>query len=698
MPHTPNPTPIPWRIGADTGGTFTDLVLVDGLGVVRATHKRLSTPVDPGRAVLEGVAHLLDQHGLALGDGPALGDSPAARPDVVHGSTVATNALLEGKGASAALITTAGFEDVLAIARQNRPELYARVPVRPPPPIPRAMTLGAQERVACDGAVVWPLRADALAALAQRLAGLAPEAVAICLLHSYANPDHEQRLAAAVRAALPGVHLTVSHELLPELREYERTATCAANAVVGPAMSTYLSRLDDALGHNRLRIMGSGGGTLPVRAVCERPIETVTSGPAGGAIGAWAMAQSADISRAIGFDMGGTSTDVTLIDGGPTHTTHTHIAGLPIRLPMIDIHTVGAGGGSIAKLDLGGALRVGPQSAGADPGPACYGRQDPRAPTPTVTDAHAVLGHLTEGRRLGDALTVNRDAARQAVAHLARQMSMTPEQAAHGILRIADAAMARAVQKISVQRGHDLRTFTLLAFGGAGGLHACRLAHALGMSRVFIPTHGGLLSALGMLAAPPRYHFSQTAIATLAPDDAGRYPDPLGLGPVRLAVQDLRDKAHAALDADHVPRPQQHIAVKLDLRYAGQSHELPTPCDEDDADTAECFRAEHERLYGYAPAGRAIEVVTARVEAAGPAPHVLPAPPASKPHPTPTDRRVPVADARGVSDWACHERDALSPKQRIPGPMIVEEYASTTVVPAGWDMEVLPDGQLSITR
>lgn len=692
MPH--NPTD--WRIGVDTGGTFTDVVLVDPAGTIHATHKLLSTPDDPGRAVLDGIAHLLSR--LTDKDNDNEPASQANAPRVVHGSTVATNALLEGKGASAVLVTTAGFEDVLAIARQNRPELYAAVAHRHAPPIPRALTVGLDERVAFDGSVLTPLQDAEIARVTTRVRELAPSAVAVCLLHSYTNPDHERRLAAAVRATLPGVHLTVSHELLPELREYERAATCAANAVVGPTMSSYLSRLDDALGDNRLRIMGSGGGTLPVRAVCGRPIETVTSGPAGGAIGAWAMARSAGISRAIGFDMGGTSTDVTLIDGGPTHTTHTHIAGLPIRLPMIDIHTVGAGGGSIAKLDLGGALRVGPQSAGADPGPACYGRQDPHTPTPTVTDAHAVLGHLTDGRRLGDALTVNRAAAENAVAHLARQMSMTPEQAALGILRIADAAMARAVQKISVQRGHDLRSFTLLAFGGAGGLHACRLAHALGMTRVLIPTHGGLLSALGMLAAPPRYHFSQTAIATLTPDHGGRYPDPLGVEPVRLAVQDLRDKAHASLDADHVPRPQRHIAIKLDLRYAGQSHELPTPCDEGDTDTAERFRAEHQRLYGYAPAGRAIEVVTARVEASGPAPRVRPAPTASEPSPQTPARRVPVVDARGVSDWACLERDTLRPKQRIPGPLIVEEYASTTVVPAGWGMEVLPDGQLSITR
>ena len=680
----------PWRIGVDTGGTFTDLILVDGAGEIRGTHKRLSTPDDPGRAVLEGIHQLLE-------DAEVFAAVPDTPPPVVHGSTVATNALLEGKGADAALIATAGFEDVLAIARQNRPELYATVPRRPAPPIRRAMTLGADERIAYDGSVLEPLEDQTLETLMDRLAQLAPESVAVCLLHSYANPEHEQRIARAVRDKLPGVHLTLSHELLPELREYERTATCAANAVVGPTMSRYLTRLDAALGGNRLRIMGSGGGTLPVRFVCDRPIETVTSGPAGGAIGAWSMARSAGINRAIGFDMGGTSTDVTLIDGGPTRTTHTSIAGLPIRLPMIDIHTVGAGGGSIAQIDLGGAMRVGPESAGAVPGPACYGQQHPDQTLATVTDAHAVLGHLTDGRQLGDSLRIHRSEALRAVRQLAQLASLSIEDTALGILRIADAAMARAVQAISVQRGYDLRDFTLLAFGGAGGLHACRLAEVLGMARVLIPQHGGLLSAVGMLAAPPRYNFSHAAIATLVPDESRRYPDPLATPPVRRATEALLRLGREALDRDDVPQPDQRLQLLLDMRFAGQSHELCIPLDH--GDPTERFRQEHERLYGYAPAGRDIEIVTARIEATGPAPAVRPGPVGNAPNtPAAETRVVPVTDRHGVTDWPCYPRNALAPGQRVPGPLLIEEYAATTVVPGGWNLEVLADGQLSLTR
>jgi N-methylhydantoinase A len=685
----PNASP-PWRVGVDTGGTFTDLVLVDGDGVIRATHKRLSTPDDPGRAVLEGIAKLLDA-------GSTANTTPDTPPAVVHGSTVATNALLEGKGADAALVTTAGFEDVLTIARQNRPDLYATVPRRPPPPIRRAMTLGADERTAFDGSVITPLDPHTLDALTQQLARLNPESVAVCLLHSYANPEHEQQIAQAIRDKLPGVHLTLSHELLPELREYERAATCAANAVVGPAMSRYLTRLDRELGGHRLRIMGSGGGTLPVGFVCDRPIETVTSGPAGGAIGAWAMARAVGIDRVIGFDMGGTSTDVTLIDGGPTRTTHTTIAGLPIRLPMIDIHTVGAGGGSIAHIDLGGAMRVGPESAGAVPGPACYGRQRPDRPLATVTDAHAVLGHLTDGRQLGDSLAINRDAAVHAVRDLAQHTSLSVEETALGVLRIADAAMARAVQQISVQRGYDLRRFTLLAFGGAGGLHACRLAEVLGMTRVLIPRHGGLLSAVGMLATPPRYSFSHAAIATLTADASGRYPDPLGLPAVQHAAATLRRLGRDALERDGVHDTEQHLGLFLDMRYSGQSHELSIPLGT--GDTAEHFQKEHERLYGYAPVGRDIETVTARIEATGPAPEVRAAA-AGQPDKAPRfdQHDVPVTDRDGVANWPCVQREALVPGQRHTGPMLIEEYAATTVIPRGWNLEVLADGQLSVTR
>lgn len=712
---TPSHPESGYRVGVDTGGTFTDLILLDGQGAVVATHKRLSTPDDPGRAVLEGIAALLKAV-------PSSCQLPGVPGVVVHGSTVATNAVLEGKGDRAALVTTAGFEDVLYLARQDRPVLYDLVPYKDPPPIPRERTVGVAERVDYAGRVLEPLTEEEIGRVVEHLASLEVAAVAICLLHSYANPSHERALANAIRQQLAGVHLTVSSELLPEMREYERSATCTVNAVVGPTMSRYVGKLDAALGVGRLRIMGTGGGTLPPTAVASRPVETIMSGPAGGVMGAWAMARSAGMQRkeatkqgtpplpgallgplpgagvgAIGFDMGGTSTDVSLIDGAPRRTTESTIAGLPIKLAMIDIHTVGAGGGSVAWIDGGGALRVGPRSAGADPGPACYGKQTGE-PIATVTDAHAVLGHIRDGRRLGDSLSVKRDAAAAAVGVIADRLGLSVDDAAEGILRVADVAMARAVQRVSVQRGYDARRFALLAFGGAGGLHACRLAEVLGMSRVLIPVHGGLLSALGMLSAPPRFAFSQALPATLACTN-NAYDEPRNLDTVARVVDELVARGRSALDDDGVALADQHIAVMFDLRFAGQSYEITVPAPAEGGSgggAVDGFLAEHRRLYGYAPVGKPIELVTVRVEATGPTPALSLA--ASVPRDSDAANATETDQPQDASSWAFVQRAALGSGDKRPGPMVIEEYAATTVVPRGWDMEVLGDGQLILTR
>jgi N-methylhydantoinase A len=693
-----------WRVGVDTGGTFTDLLLADPTGVVRATCKVLSTPDDPGRAVIDGIERLLD----AAAESGDIPDSARAdfrgRGLVVHGSTVATNALLEAKGAPAALVTTAGFEDLLVLARQDRPELYALSPRRPAPPIPRHRVVGAQERLAYNGQVLTTLTRHEVDRVVEALVALDVQSVAVCLLHSYANDAHEAMLAEAIRSRLPSVHLTVSSELLPELREYERASTCAVNAVVGPTMARYIGRLDEALGEGRLRIMASGGGTLPPGAVIQRPVETVMSGPAGGVIGAWAMARAAGEQRIIGFDMGGTSTDVALCDRGPTRTTETTINTLPIRLPVIDIHTVGAGGGSIAWIDDGGALRVGPKSAGADPGPACYGRQSASPSRATVTDAHAVLGHLRDGRRLGDALSVDRDAAVGAVGEIAKRLDLSVENAAEGILRVADAAMARAIQRVSVQRGHDARGCTLVAFGGAGGLHACRLAKALGMTRVLVPVHGGLLSAYGMLAAPPRYAFSQAVLQTLE-HEGERYANPLEKPAVQHALNQLNERAEQALQDDGVVASARTLNAALDLRFAGQSYEITVPVDHQRT-PIDRFLDEHRRLYGDAPTGKPIELVAARIEALGPAPTIqstTPNKPAgSRQRPRGIDppmssnkaNTIQVIEHEQAEDWPCLDRGALRPGEAPPGPAIIEEYAATTVVPRRWSVAVLGDGQI----
>jgi N-methylhydantoinase A len=702
-----------WRVGVDTGGTFTDVVLADARGRVVASCKVLSTPNDPGQAVLTGIDRLLEQFnrtaasvsesesGLDVVSQSASAAAGRARRltrddlfEVVHGSTVATNALLERKTDAAALVTTAGFEDLLLLARQNRPQLYALAPHRPAPPIPRDRTLGVAERLACDGSVLHPLTQAEVDRIVAALVELRVASVAICLLHSYANATHERRLAEAIRASMPGVHLTVSSELLPEMREYERAATCSANAVVGPTMARYIARLDEAIGGNKLRIMASGGGTLPPKAVIDRPVETVMSGPAGGVIGAWAMARAADEPRVIGFDMGGTSTDVALCDGGPTRSTETTINDLPIRLPLIDIHTVGAGGGSIAWIDQGGALRVGPQSAGADPGPACYGKQGETPTIATVTDAHAVLGHLRDQRQLGDALRVDANAAKAAVSTIAEQLSRSLEETAEGILRVADAAMARAIQRVSVQRGRDARAYTLVAFGGAGGLHACRLAEALGMSRVLVPVHGGLLSAFGMLAAPPRYAFSQAVLATFECDQQ-HYPDPMQHDAVQAALKTLRQRGERALRDDGVAEQDHTLNAALDLRFAGQSYEITVPCG-DAIGVIERFLAEHHQRYGYAPKGKPIELITARLQALGPTQTVSPRPP--QPRRNESVNASVQASETDSADPAYLRRDQLALGTVTLGPAIVEEYAATTVVLPNWSMYALADGQLLLQK
>lgn len=674
------------RIGADTGGTFTDLTLDPGGGKPLITYKLLSTPDDPARAVLQGLNAILQKLGEADGDDFT----------VVHGSTVATNALLESKGAKAAFITTKGFEDTLWIGRQNRPQLYALEPVKPEPPITREAALGVDERVLYDGSVLKPLQRNEIERIVARVRELDVESVAISFLHSYATGDHERMLAQALKDALPEVHLTVSHELMPEFREYERAATCVVNAVVAPPMVGYLKRLDSGIGSGRLRIMASAGGSLPPDVVNRAPVSTILSGPAGGVVGALAVSQAAGADSIITFDMGGTSTDVSLCDGGISRTTESEIGGLPLRLPMIDIHTVGAGGGSVAWLDEGGALRVGPQSMSAAPGPACYGRQTEPF-TATVTDAHLVLGHLSAKRALGDNLTLDADAARSAVQDIADAAGLGIEETALGILRVAEATMARAIQRISVERGYDPRDFTLVSFGGAGGLHAARLAEYLGIATVLIPREPGLLSAVGMLRAAPLHTFSQGVMLRVPPEEAGKGAL-LRHYAIRRTLDKLQAKADEALRSEGIPEDERVYSRSLDVRYAGQSYELTIPLDV--GDPAEAFVMRHQRLYGYTAPEKPLEVVTVRLQAGGTEqPLSLPRLP---------ERRgpIPVALVETASIWADGQetmcarlhRDDLMFGDRLDGPAIIDEYSATTLIPSGWLFEVNALGQLLLSK
>jgi len=462
------------RIGVDTGGTFTDFVFSDGERV--STAKVRSTPDDPSRAVLEGL------------DGAA--------GEIVHGSTVATNALLEGRGARLAFVATEGFEDLLELGRQNRRSLYDWNDAGWPDLVPRELRFGVRERTLADGSVKTPLDEGRLEGLIAALRDAQVESVAVCLLHSYARPDHERRIGEALREA--GFFVSLSHEVLPEYREYERAATTAVNAAVSPVMGRYLSRVEEALPEpSRLRVFQSTGASMSASAAGRLAVQTVLSGPAGGVLGAALTARAAGFERFISFDMGGTSTDVSLYDAKPGFTNESELGGFPIRVATLDIHSVGAGGGSIAWFDAGGALRVGPRSAGAEPGPVCYGSGDEI----TVTDANVLLGRIDPAKFLSGRMALDVDRAARAMEAFARKAGVAPDEAARAIVRVANANMERALRAVSVERGLDPRDFALVAFGGAGGQHACELADLLEIGSVVIPREAGVLSALGMLSA-----------------------------------------------------------------------------------------------------------------------------------------------------------------------------------------------------
>lgn len=650
-------------VGIDTGGTFTDFVCV-GQGDIRV-HKRLSTPDDPGRAVLEGLAELLQ--GTGSWDGKPLPDEIR----VTYGSTVATNAVLERKGARVVLLTTAGFEDLLEIGRQTRPDLYALEPEKPPPLVPARRRVGVAERVLFDGKVLIPLGETAVAAVISAVRKLQAESVAVCLLHSYANPAHERALGRALRSL--GLAVSLSHRLVAEYREYERLSTTVMNAYVAPVMGNHLARLRRGLGRLGLRVMQSNGGAVSIETASREAVRTLLSGPAGGVIGARLAARRAGEERVVTFDMGGTSTDVSLIDGEARLHTEWSIADLPVKIPAIDIHTVGAGGGSVARVDAGGALKVGPESAGADPGPACYGKGD----APTVTDANLVLGRLVPEAFLGGRMSLDRARAARALSRLGRALGMSVEDAAEGVIRVVNAAMERAIRRISVERGHDPRHYALVAFGGAAGLHACELASSLGIRRVLLPLHPGLLSAWGAMSADLQRDYVQTVRLTdPEPSDLRGRVEPL----VRRARRDLLREAGG--------RASVRTSVFLDVRYRGQSYEIRVPLTS--AYRAD-FHAAHGRLYGHADARCPLEVVNLRVAgsvASAAVPHAR----VAREKRAPEQRRV-----RWNGRWVrarLYPRNALPTRHGCSGPLVVSEMSATTFVPPGWTARVLTGGDL----
>ncbi len=627
------------RIGVDAGGTFTDFVILHDNGSLES-FKLPSNPSDPARVILAGLERA------------ATGSS--GRVNVVHGSTVATNALLERKGARTGFVTTAGFEDLLEIGRQNRAELYNLTPGPRKLLIDRNHCFGVEERMEFDGSVLRAPSVASLKRLAAKLARARARSVAICLLHSYRNPAHERAVARAL--ARPGVYLCTSHEISPEFREFERAATTAVNAYVGPLMEAYLSELA-ASRRFHIAIMQSNGGFLSARDAGRHAVRTVLSGPAGGIIGALETARLSGFRRLLGFDMGGTSTDVSLVDGSPRETTESVIDGLPVRIPMLDIHTVGAGGGSIARVDAGGLLRVGPESAGADPGPACYGK----GLEATVTDAHVTLGRIDA--LLGGAVQIDARRAAAAVGRIANRLKLSRDAAAEGILRVANANMERAIRTISVERGYDPRDFALVAFGGCGGLHACEIATELGIRSVIVPRYSGALSALGMLMADAVRDYSLGVLGRADPDSA---------------FAELERKASRE-------SPGASIERTADLRYRGQSYEINVSCPKSIAASAARFHREHERLYGYSNPDREIEVVTVRVRARTrlPKPRLRNA--SHSVSGQPDSRRLFVDGSwRNIPVW---NRDRLGSKFRT-GPALILDYGSTTLIPPAWRFQL----------
>jgi N-methylhydantoinase A len=648
----------------DTGGTFTDLLLLDG-GRLTAL-KVASTPADPAEAVLAGVRRM-------VGDRPFL---------LLHGSTVATNALLERKGARVALITNRGFEDVIEIGRQNRPQLYALVGHRAPPLVDRADRHGISGRLGPDGAELAPLEPTELAALLLRTQGA--QALAVVLLHSYANPAHEQRVADALRSThLP---LSVSSALLPEYREYERASTTVVNAYVAPVVSRYLGRLARDARAERVSVMGSNGGAVPIERALREPVHTVLSGPAGGVVGALAWATRAGFDAIVSFDMGGTSTDVSLAPGRPLHTREFEIAGAPVAVPVIDIHTVGAGGGSLARVDPGGAQRVGPVSAGADPGPIAYGQGGTGV---TVTDAHVWLGRLPTDALLGGARPLDRAAVAPPLQTLSGALGATMEETAEGVIAVADAAMERALRVISVERGYDPRDFALVAFGGAGGLHAAELADRIGAARAMVPPHPGLLSAYGMLAAPVAREASRTVLISTSAD---AWSEEAQEGLVALATT-----AAAQLLEEDRTREVVPVELHVDARYRGQSFELRVPADGPAGGWVERFHSAHKERYGYDRRDAAVEAVTLRAIARAPGPPLEIAEigvAAASPRPNAHELHF-----RGERIRAGRiDRAELGAGTRLEGPLIVTEYSATTWVPPGWTLEVDPWGILHLLR
>lgn len=639
-------------LAIDTGGTFTDFFLITPRGI--HTHKVLSTPEDPSRAILKGIQEL----GVDRSD------------EIIHGSTVATNAFLERKGAKVGLIATSGFEDVIEIGRQNRPRLYDFDTCRTPSLVSKNHRWGLEERINFRGEVEKSLRPTQLKSLLKKIKSSGVESLAVALLFSYANDRHEKKVGAILKKL--GIPVSLSSDICREYREFERTSTTCINAYVAPIMSRYLGRLKRKLGH-KIRIMQSNGGVLSIDEASTESVRTLLSGPAGGALGAQRVAKNAGIKKVITLDMGGTSTDMALIDGDLELTTEEMLGGFPLKSPMIRIDTIGAGGGSIAWQDPGGSLRVGPQSAGAEPGPLCYGRGGKEV---TLTDAHVYLGRIPPQHFLGGTMLLAPKKINPKIRTLAKKLKLSLKDSAQGILTVANANMARALRVLSLERGYDPREFTLLPFGGAGALHACELADALGIPAVLVPPNPGILSAFGMAHADWKRDYVQTVLLPEKPNPFSQ---------LQNVLEQLKDRALREAGREGHTKHRVIFQPQLDVRYLGQSYELTLPLNRD---FKKIFVRKHRQRYGFIHR-HPLEVVNVRLQAR--VPLTAPAPRKQR------DRRNrPAKPVQTTQLYWNHRtrplkvfhRSELQPGQSLTGPAIIAEFSATTFLPPHWRLQV----------
>ena len=677
------------RIGVDSGGTFTDVCLLDETTGQFSVWKLSSTPHDPSEAIAEGANEAVAQFGRDDAQVSFFG----------HGTTVATNALIQGRGAKTGLITNDGFRDLLDLGRQTRPHLYDLQTDKPTPLVPRDRRLEVQERLLYDGTIERAPDDDEVRAAARKLRDMGVEAAAVCFLYSFIDPTHEARVAQILEEELGDAFVTASHRVCPEFREFERLSTTVVNAFLGPVMKGYLSRLTPRLKEAGIdappHITQSNGGTITFETASTLPVRTVLSGPSTGVVGALETGRIVGTEDIITFDMGGTSTDVSLIQSGrPETTTEAIVHGYPLKVPMIDIHTVGAGGGSIAYTDSGGFLKVGPRSAGAAPGPICYGLGNDE---PTVTDANVVIQILNPTELLGGRMPIDRDPAVIAIEKLGGQIGLSTLDTAAGIVRVVTANMARAIRLISIQRGHDPREYCLMPFGGGGPVHAGRLARELSMQRILVPRNPGILCALGLLLTDLRHDLSVTRRMQL---DAASIPA------IRAVMAGLHADADAWFAAENVAPDRQRLVASADMRYAGQNYELSVPIPDlaGDADLLDAlvanFNAAYDRLYDYTSPEEAIEIVTFRLEAYG----VVEKPQFTANADVGSDASAAVLEPRDVYmpesgefvATSVYDRDRLQTGNRIAGPAVIEQMDSTTFVLPGQTATVDPYHNLVI--